>query len=147
MEYRQKGVFIKIIDAFEAVTSLEPEMQAADLEPVEPSSGFHADPEPAAPNFADDAAYPESLSSDMLWPDDYDDAQVLTFIRMWSGFEPECLTDAQLIDLLGLENHLGADIPDWIMTELGALVVKGDVAIEKFMTTLEYVLENARRGD
>ena len=124
----RKATFIKIIDAFEVVTSLEPEMQAADPEPLEPDSELPADPEP--------------VSSDVLWPaDDYDDAQVLQIIRMWSGFEPEMITDEQLLASLGLD-HLDADIPGWMMTELGVLAAKGDVTVDEFVLALQYVLEN-----
>ena len=124
----RKATFIKIIDALEVVTSLEPEMQAADPEPVEPDSELPADPEPA--------------SSDALWPaDDYDEAQVLTLVRMWSGFESEFITDEQLLDSLGLD-YPDADIPDWVMTQLGVLTAKGDVTVEEFVLALQYVLEN-----
>ena len=37
----------------------------------------------------------------------------------------------------------GADIPAWVMTELGPLVAKGDVTAGEFKTALEYVLGNA----
>ena len=36
---------------------------------------------------------PEPVPADTLWPDDYDEAQVLQLIRMWSGFESEMITD------------------------------------------------------
>ena len=107
----------------------EPAVQAADPEPVEPDSIFPADPKPA--------------SYDILGPDDYDEAQVLQLVRMWSGFEPEMITDAQLIELLGLDGYLGTDLPDWMMTDLGVLVAKGDVTVDEFMLALQYVLENS----
>ena len=139
----RKAVFIKIIDAFEVVAVLpEPVMQAADPEPLEPDSELPADPEPMAPDFADDAADPEPVPADTLWPDDYDDTQVLHTIRMWSGFESEMITDEQLLELLGLDDHLGTDIPDWMMTELGVLVAKGTVTVDEFMLALQYVLEH-----
>ena len=78
----RKAVFIKVIDALEVVAALlEPVMQAADPEPVEPDSALPADPEPVP---ADDQmpANPEPVSYDILEPDDYDDAQVLHTIRM-----------------------------------------------------------------
>ena len=58
---------------------------------------------------------------------------------MWSGFEPESITDAQLLAVLGLD-YPGADIPGWVMTELGPLVANGDVTVGEFRTALEYVL-------
>ena len=52
------------------------------------------------------------------------------------------ITDAQLIELLGLDGYLGADLPDWTMTELGVLAVKGDITVKEFLVALQYVLEN-----
>ena len=126
----RKAAFIKIIDAFEVVAVLpEPAVQAAD-------------PEPVAPDFADDtAADPEPVPVDTTGSGDYDEAQVLTLIRMWSGFESEFITDEQLLDSLGLD-YPDADIPDWVMTELGVLAAKGDVTVDEFMLALQYVLEN-----
>ena len=76
-------------------------------------------------------------------PGDYDEAQVLTLIRMWSGFESEMITDEQLIELLDLDGYLGTDLPDWMMTDLGVLVAKGDVTVDEFVLALQYVLENS----
>ena len=60
-------MIIRIIDALEVVVApQESAMQAAD---------------------------PEHTSSNTLWPDDYDKAQGLRIIRMWSDFEPELITD------------------------------------------------------
>ena len=139
----RKAVFIKIIDAFEVVAVLpEPVVQAADPEPLEPGSVLPTDPELVSPDFAGDAADPEPISSDMLWPDDYDEAQVLHIIRMWSGFESEMITDTQLLDLLGLEDYQDVDLPDWMMNKLGVLVAKGDVTTGEFLTSLAWVLDN-----
>ena len=141
----RKATFVRIIDAFEVVAAAvpqEPEMQEADPEPAVPDSGLPADPEPAVPD-SGLPADPEPVPRDTPWPDDYDDAQVLTLIRMWSGFEAESITDAQLIDALGLTNHLGSDLPDWMMTELGVLVAKGDVTVDEFVLALQYVLTHA----
>ena len=140
----RKAVFVKIIDALEVVAALlEPVVQAADPEPLEPDSVLPADPEPVP---ADDQmpANPEPVPSDVLWPaDDYDEAQVLTLIRMWSGFESEMITDTQLLELLGLEGYQDVDLPDWMMTELGVLVAKGDVTTDEFLLALQYVLTHA----
>ena len=138
----RKAMLIKIIDAFEVVAALlEPVVQAADPEPLEPDSVLPADPEPVALDFADDAADPEPVPADALWPaDDYDEAQVLTLIHMWSGFESEMITDTQLLELLGLEGYQDVDLPDWMMTQLGVLVARGDVTVDEFMLALQYVL-------
>ena len=139
----RKAVFIKIIDAFEVVAALlEPVVQAADPEPLEPGSVLPADPEPASPDFAGDAADLEPISSDTLWPGNYDEAQVLHIIRTWSGFEPEFITDTQMLELLGLEDYQDVDLPDWMMNKLGVLVAKGDVTVDEFVLALQYVLEH-----
>ena len=109
----------------------------------EPGSVLPADPEPVP---ADDQmpANPEPVPSGVLWPaDDYDEAQVLTLIRMWSGFESEMITDTQLLELLGLEGYQDVDLPDWMMTELGVLVARGDITVDEFLLALQYVLENS----
>ena len=131
---------IRIFNALDITSGTE---TLPDPEPVESDSGLPADPESVAPGFEDDAVDPEHTSSDTPWPDDYDDAQVLTLIRMWSGFESESITDAQLLELLGLEDYQGVDLPDWMMTELGVLVAKGDVTVGEFMLALQYVLTHA----
>ena len=135
----RKAAFIKIIDAFE-VTAVLPEsvIQTADPEPLEPNSELPADPEPSSELPAD----PEPVSTDTLGPDDYDDAQVLHIIRMWSGFESEFITDEQMLASLGLD-YPDADIPDWVMTQLGVLVAKGDVTTDEFLLALQYVLTHA----
>ena len=83
----RKATFIKIIDAFKVVAApLESAMQAADPESVPSDDQMPADPEPVPP--------------DMLWSDNYDETQVLTLIRMRSGFEPKMITDGQLLATL-----------------------------------------------
>ena len=131
---------IRVFDALNITPGTE---MLPDPEPVESDSGLPADPEPVAPGFEDDAVDPEYTSSDTPWPDDYDDAQVLTLIRMWSGFEAESITDAQLLELLGLEDYQDVDLPDWMMTELGVLVAKGDVTVGQFVLALQYMLTHA----
>ena len=121
----------------------DPEPGITVAEPLEPDSGLPADPEPVAPDLAGDVVDPEPVSSDMLWPDDYDEAQTLHIIRMWSGFESEFITDTQMLDLLGLEDYQDVDLPDWMMTELGVLVAKGDVTVDEFMLALQYMLTYA----
>ena len=121
---------VRIFDALAVISpdAADPEPDIADPEPGMP------DPEPAAvvPDAADPepVAYSNTAEHEML------------VIRMWSGFEPESLTDDQLLHALNL-NYRGADIPDWVMTELGPLVVKKGITLEEFMTALQYVLEHA----
>ena len=80
--------------------------------------------------------YPEPVSgNDSSWHD-------TLAIHTWSGFEPESISDAQLLVSMRLD-YSGVDIPAWVMTELGPLVAKGGVAVDEFKTALEYVLGNA----
>ena len=126
----RKAVFIRMIDVLEmAPPPQEPVMQAADSEPVEPDSELPADP--------------ESVSADTMGPGDYDEAQVLHIIRMWSGLEPEMITYEQMLASLGPDDdYSSADIPNWVMTKLVVLVANGDVTVDEFMLALQYVLEN-----
>ena len=62
--------------------------------------------------------------------------------RTPSRFEPESMTDAQLLAPLG-PDYLGADIPEWVMTKVGVLTAKGDITAGEFKTALECVLGNA----
>ena len=139
----RKAAFIKIVDALEVVTSPESVVQTTDPEPAIPDSELPADPEPVAPDLAGDVVDPEPMPADTLWSDDYDEAQVLHIIRMWSGFESESITDAQLLELLGLEDYQDVDLPDWMMTQLGVLVAKGDVTVGEFVLALQYMLTHA----
>ena len=123
---------VKIFDAL-GVRTQEPEPAAVDPEPgMEPNS---VDPEPVTvPETAPGAEDSQSAAG----PDA--DRDTLA-IRMWSGFEPESISDAQLLASLGLD-YPGVDIPGWVMTELGPLVAKGDITAGEFKTALEYVLEH-----
>ena len=126
----RKAVIIWIIDAFKmAAPPQESVIQAADPESVLPDDQMSADPEPVPYN--------------ILGPDDYDEVQILQIIRMWSDFESEMMTDAQLIELLDLDGYRGTDLPDWMMTDLGVLVANGDVTVGEFVLALQYVLENS----
>ena len=102
-----------------AVMPLAPEPAVVDPELAVPLAIVDPDP-PADPNSAD---------------------RVLLAVRMWSGFESESISDAQLLASLGLD-YPGIDIPNWVMTELEPLVVKGSVEIDEFKVALQYVLEN-----
>ena len=113
---------VQIFDAID-VRAQEPEPVAVDPEPAE------TEPEPVAVD-SEPAAVDDSAERDVL------------AIRMWSGFEPESISDAQLLASLGLD-YPGVDIPSWVMTELGPLVAKGDITAGEFKIALEYVLGNA----
>ena len=54
------------------------------------------------------------------------------------------ITDEQLLASLGLDDdYPDADIPGWVMTELGVLAAKGDVTVDEFVLALQYVLESS----
>ncbi len=108
------------VQIFDALVVTAPETGTLDPEPTE--SPVLIDPEPTADS--------DSAASSLL------------AIRMWSGFEPDSMTDAQLLASLGLD-YPGADIPSWVMTELGALVANSDVTVDEFVLALTYVLENS----
>ena len=114
---------VKIFDALD-VRAPEPEQEPAAV-----------DPEPGAPlNVIDPAPEPAGEPEPA-------DGSSLPAIRMWSGFEPESITDAELLEALGLD-YPGADVPDWVMTELGPLAARGDITVDEFKAALEYVLEH-----
>ena len=84
---------------------------------------------------------PVEVDPEPVEVDDPAERDVLA-IRMWSGFEPESISDAQLLASLGLD-YPGADVPSWVMTELRVLAAQGDITVEQFRTALEYVLDNS----
>ena len=114
------GGQITQVRVFDAIAVTPPVQETVDPEPTE--LPVRIDPEPTGDS--------DSATSSLL------------AIRMWSGFEPESMTDSQLLASLGLD-YPGADIPSWVMTELGVLVANGDVTVDGFVTALTYVLENS----
>ena len=71
----------------------------------------------------------------------HNSTQTLSLIRMWSGFASEFITGAELLESMGLDNYPVVHIPDWVMTELGALVSNNDATVEEFKIALVYMLE------
>ena len=69
-----------------------------------------------------------------------DSNTIQTMIRIWSGFEAGSVTDAQLLEALGLDYD--GDMPNWIMTELGVLFSQGSITLEEFTTAVSYVVAN-----
>ncbi len=114
------GGQITQVRVFDAIAVTPPVQETVDPEPTD--LPVLIDPEPTGDS--------DSATSSLL------------AIRMWSGFEPESMTDSQLLASLGLD-YPGADIPSWVMTELGVLVANGDVTVDGFVTALTYVLENS----
>ncbi len=117
---------VRLFGALTVTPPVDPEPGAGEVDP-EPRE-VPVDPEPReVPVDPEPEPAPDTAGRDLL------------AIRMWSGFEPESITDAQLLASLNLD-YPGADIPSWVMTELGPLVVKGGVTVGEFRTALEYVL-------
>ena len=135
----RRSTVVRIIDALDVMATADPEPGVHDPQlPADPEPGVH---DPQLP------ADPEPTIADTLLPNDDDDddnsnAQTLHIIRMWSGFELELLTDAQLIDALGLTDYAEPDLPNWMITNLGVLAANGEITVDEFVTALKYVLEN-----
>ena len=123
---------VRILNAFAVSAALPDAQPALSVDPM-PEDPMPEDPMPDAMGEPEDAepadATPDQNTVEMV-------------IRAWSGFEPESVTDAQLLAVLNLD-YPGADIPSWMMTELGPLAVKGDITIGEFRIALEYVLEHS----
>ena len=118
-----RSTLIRMLDTLDVVPKPVPVDQEPNI----------VDPEPtAAPGIVDHDPMEDQNSAE----------RVLLAIRMWSGFESESITDAQLLASLGLD-YPGMGIPNWVMVELGVLVAKGDVTVDEFKTALEYVLERS----
>ena len=88
-------------------------------------------------DFDPDTPHDASMPRDAESPE-YESARPI--IRMWSGLEPELATDAQLLASLDLD-YPGAEIPNWMMANLGPMVSLGDITVGEFVTALEYVLD------
>ena len=117
---------VRILNAF-AVSAALPDTQPALSEDPVPE-----DPVPDVMNEPEDAESADATP---------DQNTVEMIIRTWSGFEPGSVTDAQLLEALGLEYD--GDIPRWVMTKLGVLCAQDRVTIEEFTTAISYVLANA----
>ena len=121
---------VRILNAF-AVSAALPDTQPALSEDPMPEDPMPEDPMP------DVMGEPEDAEPAVATPDQN---TVEMVIRTWSGFEPGSVTDAQLLDALGLDYDV--DIPSWVMTELGVLYAQDRVTLEEFTTAISYVLAN-----
>ena len=138
----RKAAFVKMIGAIEVVAAAETSENDASTTSSSNSAGSGSEPDTSNDDQGSGST-PSVIKSGIVIvgdDDDDDDAQTLSLIRMWSGFASESLTDADFLKLLNLD-YPGVDIPNWMMTELGALVSNGDVTVEEFRTALIYMLE------
>ncbi len=125
---------VSILNAF-AVSAALPDPQPVPLVDPMPEDPMPEDPMPEDPMPENAMGEPEDAEPAAATPDQN---TVEMVIRTWSGFEPGSVTDAQLLDALGLDYD--RDIPSWVMTELGVLCAQDRVTIEEFTTAVSYVL-------
>ena len=137
----RKATFVKIIDALEVIAAAETSENDASTDSSSNSADSDSEPDVSENDHNDDYVQSIIKSGIVVVGDDDDDAQTLSLIRMWSGFASESITDAELLESMGLDNYPVVHIPDWVMTELGALVSNNDVTVEEFRTALVYMLE------
>ena len=124
--------FVRIFDALNVTSGTE---MLPDPEPQilpDPEPQILPDPEPQSYNGTAVTTPPDTELSD---------AEILSIIRIWAGFEHGSVTDDELLQALNLDYHDNR-IPNWVMTELAVLVSKGNVTVDEFMLALQYVLEN-----
>ena len=116
---------VRILNAFDVSTAPPDTQLALSEDPMsgDPVSDVMSEPEDSGP--AGTAPDPNAVKM---------------IIRTWSGFEPGSVTDAQLLDALGLEHD--GDIPIWVMTKLGVLLSQDQITLEEFTTAISYVLAN-----
>ena len=120
---------IKVFDALDVMSGLpDPEPGLPDPEPQ-----ILPDPEPQIYN-----GTAATTPSDT----ELSDAETLSIIRIWAGFEQGTVTDDELLQALNLDYH-DNHIPNWVMTELGPLAAKNLITVEQFRTALQYVLTHA----
>ena len=141
----RRSTFIRILDAIDVTADAETRQNSASTTGSSTSARVTPEPDVSDDNRSDGGGSQSNINSGIAViggdNDDDDDAQTLSLIRMWSGFASESITDAELLESMGLDNYPTVHIPDWVMTELGALVSNSDVTVEEFRTALVYMLE------
>ena len=125
------STIVRILNVF-AVSAAPPDTQPALSEDPVQDDPVSEDPVPDSAMNEPEESEPAGATPD---PD-----AVKTMIRTWSGFEPGSVTDAQLLEALGLEHD--GNIPSWVMTELGVLLSQDQITLEEFTTAISYVLAN-----
>ena len=135
----RKPAFIRIIDAIEVVVVVPiPDAPAASPETTADDSGFlQSNLEVETPS-GDDGTFGADVN---LNATSSEGADTLLCIRMWAGFEPESLTDADFLRMIDLD-YPDAEIPDWMMTDLGVLAARNLVTVDEFKVALVYMLDS-----
>ena len=140
----RKSTIINLIDAIDVTADAETRQNSASTADSSTSARVTPEPDVSDDNRSDGGGSQSSINSGIAvigGDNDDDDVQTLSLIRMWSGFASESITDAELLESMGLDNYPTVHIPDWVMTELGALVSNSDVTVKEFRTALVYMLE------
>ena len=140
----RRSAIINLIDAIDVTADAETRQNSASSADSSTSARVTPEPDVSDDNRSDGGGSQSSINSGIAvigGDANDDDVQTLLMIRMWSGFESESITDAELLESMGLDNYPTVHIPDWVMTELGALVSNSDVTVEEFRTALIYMLE------
>ena len=142
----RKSTIINLIDAIDVTADAETRQNNASTAGSSTSARVTPEPDVSDDNRSDGGGSQSNINSGIAViggdaNDNNDDVQTLSMIRMWSGFASESITDAELLESMGLDNYPTVHIPDWVMTELGALVSNNDVTVEEFRTALVYMLE------
>ena len=135
----RKPTFVRIIDAIEVVVAPTPDAPAANPETTVDDSALLLQSDLGVEVPSDDGS--TSGADANLNAASSEEADTLLCIRMWAGFEPESLTDASFLTMIDLD-YPDADIPDWVMTDLGVLTVKDLVTVDEFKVALVYVLDS-----
>ena len=141
----RKSTIINLIDAIDVTAAAETRQNGASTADSSTSARVTPESDVSDDNRSDGGGSQSGINSGIAviggGADNDDDVQTLSMIRMWSGFASESITDAELLESMGLDNYPTVHIPDWVMTELGALVSNNDVTVEEFRTALVYMLE------
>ena len=135
--------FIRVLDAIDVTADAETRQNSASTAGSSTSARVTPESDVSDDNRSDGWGSQSSINSGIavIGGDNDDDVQTLSMVRMWSGFASESITDAELLESMGLDNYPAVHIPDWVMTELGALVSNNDVTVKEFRTALVYMLE------
>ena len=138
----RRAAIVNLIDAIDVTAAAQTRQNSASTDGSSGSAKVNPEPD-VSDDDRSDGQNPQSVTKSgiVVIGSNADDAQTLSLIRMWSGFASESITDAELLESMGLDNYPVVHIPDWVMTELGALVSNNDVTVEEFRTALVYMLE------
>ena len=136
----RRATIINLIDAIDVTAAAETRQNSASTDGSSKSAKVNSEPDASDDDRSDGRDSQPVIKSGIVVVGDDDDAQTLSLIRMWSGFASESITDAELLESLNLD-YPDTYIPNWVMTDLGAMVSKGSVTTDEFVTALTYVLE------